>query len=99
MAAAAEVGQAEAGVKIAQAGVAVALAGVHRAETQLSFTKIVAPFDGFVARSMVDVGTTVAPQRQGESAPLITIMRDDVVRVVFDVDGGAPRRSPSAIRS
>ncbi len=89
MAAAAEVGQAEARVKIAQAGVAVALAGVHRAETQLSFTRIVAPFDGFVARNIVDVGTTVAPQRQGESAPLITIMRDDVVRVVFDVDGGS----------
>ena len=85
-AAAAEVAQAQAGVKVAQAGVEIAQAGVRRAQTQLGYTKIVAPFDGVVARLTVDGGTTVAPQRQGESAPLIAVMRDDVVQVYFDVD-------------
>jgi multidrug resistance efflux pump len=85
-AAAAEVGQAQAGVNAAQADVAVAQAAVRRADTEVGFTKIVAPFDGVVARRTVDAGATVGPPRQGESAPLITVMRDDVVRVVFDVD-------------
>ncbi len=64
----------------------IAQAGVRRAETQLGFTKIVAPFDGVVARLTVDGGTTVAPQRQGESAPLVAVMRDDIVQVYFDVE-------------
>jgi multidrug efflux pump subunit AcrA (membrane-fusion protein) len=82
----AEVGRAEAGVKTAQAGVEVAEAGAHRAQTRLELTKIVAPFDGVVTRRTVDVGTTVGALRQGDSAPLITVMRDDVVQAVFDVD-------------
>lgn len=90
--AAAELARARAGVKAARAGVEVAQAGVRRAETQLAYTRIVAPFDGVVERRTVDVGTTVGPQRQGESAPLVTVIQDDPVHVVFDVnERSAPR--------
>ena len=84
--AAAEIARAQAGVRTAQAGVEVAQAGARPAQTQLGFTRILAPFDGVVARRTVDAGTTVGPPKQGESAPLLTLMRNDVVHVVFDVD-------------
>lgn len=85
-AAAAEVAQAQAGVKVAQAGVEIAAVGVRKAQTRLGFTRIVAPFDGVVTRRLVDTGAVVGPPKPGETAPLLSVMRDDVVRVVFDVD-------------
>ena len=95
--AAAELAQARAGVKVARAGVEIAQAAVKRAQTQLGFTRIVAPFNGVVAHRTVDVGTTVGPQRHGESAPLLTVIRDDVMHIVFDVDErSAPRVVVSA---
>ncbi len=82
----AELARARAGVKVARAGVEIAQAALRRAQTELEFTRIAAPFDGVVARRTVDVGTTVGLATQGESAPLVTVMRDDPVHVVFDVD-------------
>ena len=76
----------KAGVKIARAGVEVAEAGVRQAQTRLGFLRIVAPFDGVVSRRAAEVGEAVGPPKPGESAPLLTVMREDVVRVVFDVD-------------
>jgi multidrug efflux system membrane fusion protein len=96
-AAAAEIARARAGVKVAQAGVEVAQAAVRRAQTQLGFTRIIAPFDGVVERRTVDVGTTVGPQRQGESASLVTVIQDDPVHVVFDVDEGSISRVPVGV--
>ncbi len=90
--AAAELAKAQAGVKATQAGVAIAQAGVHRAETQLAYTKIVAPFDGLIARRTVDVGAVVGPPKPGDTAPLVTVMRDDVVHVVFDLTERSAQR-------
>ena len=85
-AAAAEVAQAQAGVKVAQAGAKVAEVGVRQAQTRLDYTRLTAPFDGVVTRRLVDTGAVVGPAKPGETAPLLTVMRDDVVHVVFDVD-------------
>ena len=39
-----------------------------------------------MTRRTVDTGAVVGPARPGETAPLLTVMRDDVVHVAFDVD-------------
>ena len=45
-----------------------------------------------VSRQTVEVGETVGPPTQGVSAPLVSVMRDDSVHVVFDMDErSAPR--------
>ena len=64
----------------------------------LGYTRVTAPFDGVVTRRTVDTGAVVGPARPGETAPLLTVMRDDVVHVAFDVDEQSTRRSPSASR-
>lgn len=94
----AELARARAGVDVARAGVEIAEAGVRRAQTEVEYTTIKAPFDGVVVRRTVDVGDTVGPPTQGVSAPLVSVMRDDVVHIVFDLDGQAPRGSRSVRR-
>jgi multidrug efflux pump subunit AcrA (membrane-fusion protein) len=89
----AEVVRAEAGVKVAQAGVAVAEAAMRRAQRRLDYTKIAAPFDGVVTRRLVDAGATVGPPVPGQTAPLLTVVRDDSLRVVFDVEERSAARA------
>ena len=82
----AELARARAGVDVARAGVEIAKAGVRRAQTEVEYTTIKSPFDGVVVRRTVDVGDTVGPPTQGVSVPLVSVMRDDVVHIVFDLD-------------
>ncbi|HVS36881.1 MAG TPA: efflux RND transporter periplasmic adaptor subunit [Gemmataceae bacterium] len=101
--AAAEVLQAQAGVKAAQAGIVIGQAALQQAQTRLDFTRITAPFDGFVARRTVDPGDLVGPPQQGQAAPLLTVMRDDTVRISFEVDEASaslvPIGAPAVIRA
>jgi multidrug resistance efflux pump len=78
--------KAQAEVKAAEAGVEIAKLGVHRAQARLEYAKVLAPFDGLVTRRLVDAGAVVGPPKPGETAPLLTLVRDDVVHVAFDVD-------------
>ena len=71
---------------------------MRKAQTQIGYTKVTAPFDGVVTRRTVDTGAVVGPAKPGETAPLLTVMRDDVVHVAFDVDERqrlAGRRRPA----
>ena len=52
-----------------------------RAELDLSYTRIVAPFEGMVGLSAVDVGALVAP----DSGSLVTLTRLDPINVEFPV--------------
>jgi RND family efflux transporter MFP subunit len=83
--------QAEAGVEkseadlgAAQAQVRVANADLARARTMLAYTALKAPFDGVVTQRNVDTGYYVQSAGGGMS-PLVTVARNDEVRVFVDV--------------
>lgn len=67
--------------KNAVAGLEQAKAALWDAEIQLSYTKIVAPFDGRIGRSSVDPGNLVGPN----SGVLTTVVRSDKMYVLFPV--------------
>ena len=77
-------GTAEVGVKVAQARREVAKADLERVAALLQYARIVAPFDGVVTQRTVSPGDLAAPPR-GRDAPLFTVARVDMVRVVVAV--------------
>jgi RND family efflux transporter MFP subunit len=72
---------AEADLKVAQSRVDVAGADLHRQDALLGFATLRAPFDGVITKRWVDTGATV----NDPGAPLLTVQRTDVVRVVLQV--------------
>lgn len=64
-----------------RANVLSAEAGVRRAELDLSYTTIRAPFAGRIGHTAFAVGSLVAPS----SGPLVRVVQVDPVRVVFSV--------------
>ncbi len=57
----------------------------------LDYAQIKAPFDGVVVKRKVDVGTFVQNASTGQSEPILTIARNDVVTLVMKVpDNAAP---------
>ena len=62
-----------------------------KADVQVEFAKISAPFDGVITKRWVDTGTTV----KDPGMPLFTFMRTDKVRVIIDV----PERDASFFRA
>lgn len=76
---------AEAQLGVARASVQQAQAAVVVAQTDLNYTRIVAPVDGIVITRSVDVGQTVAASFQ---APTLFVIVDDLARVqvLGDVD-------------
>jgi RND family efflux transporter MFP subunit len=62
----------------------VAKADLERVAALLQYARIVAPFDGVVTQRTVSPGDLAAPPR-GRDAPLFTVARVDMVRVVVAV--------------
>jgi RND family efflux transporter MFP subunit len=58
---------------------------VERIKTLLAYTQIVAPFDGVVARRLVNRGDLVQAATSTRTTPLFTVQRIDTIRVFCDV--------------
>jgi RND family efflux transporter MFP subunit len=85
----ADLGVAEANRALAANQVDVAAATVERVKTLLAYTQIVAPFDGVVARRLVNRGDLVQAATATRTTPsagsLFTVQRIDTIRVFCDV--------------
>jgi RND family efflux transporter MFP subunit len=81
----ADVGVAEANRAFAAAQVDLAAATVERIKTLLVYSQIVAPFDGVVARRLVNRGDLVQAATSTRTTPLFTVQRIDTIRVFCDV--------------
>jgi multidrug efflux pump subunit AcrA (membrane-fusion protein) len=76
---------ASAGVGTARADVEAARVGLEKAKLAVARTRVVAPFDGVIARRGCAVGEVVRPGESGAAAPLFTLMRADGLRVTVAV--------------
>src|ERR1700732_1130966 len=85
----ADLGVAEAHRDLAANQVDVAAATVEKIKTLLTYTQIVAPFDGVVARRQVNRGDLVQAATATRTTPsagsLFTVQRIDTIRVFCDV--------------
>jgi RND family efflux transporter MFP subunit len=81
----ADVGVAEANRAFAAAQVILAVATVEKIKTLLAYSRIVAPFDGVVARRLVNRGDLVQAATTMRTTPLFTVQRIDTMRVFCDV--------------
>src|SRR3984893_9476874 len=85
----ADLGVAEANRDLAANQVDVAAATVEKIKTLLTYTQIVAPFDGVVARRQVNRGDLVQAATATRTTPsagsLFTVQRIDTIRVFCDV--------------
>jgi RND family efflux transporter MFP subunit len=74
----------KAAVKVAEANIAAQEAQVARLKVLTSFEEIRAPFDGVVTTRNNDVGDAVTADTN-TGAPLLTLARDDVLRMAVNV--------------
>src|SRR5215469_1109520 len=81
----ADVGVAEANLAFAAAQVRLAAATVEKTETLIGYEQIVAPFDGVVARRLVNRGDLVQAPTSTRTTPMFTVQRIDTIRVFCDV--------------
>ncbi len=81
----ADVGVAEANLSFAAAQVKLAAATVERVKTLINYEQILAPFDGVVARRLVNRGDLVQAATSTRTKPLFTVQRIDTIRVFCDV--------------
>ena len=79
-----EVDQATAAFEVAESLVETASAQLLNARLNLSYTKVIAPFEGQVGQTQVDVGNLVSPT---ENTTLATLVMLDPMRVVFEPAG------------
>jgi RND family efflux transporter MFP subunit len=82
---------ARAEVAVAQSKIKVAEAERDLQQKKVNFATIRAPFDGVITRRWVDNGAVI----KDPGAPLLTVMRTDIVRVLVDV----PERYVPLIRA
>jgi multidrug resistance efflux pump len=88
----AKIAAAEGALQAARSDVVMAESDLARVKTLIDYTYVKSPFDGVVTHRGVDHGTFVRSAAQGGGAPLLTIDKTDVVRVVVDVpEADAPR--------
>jgi RND family efflux transporter MFP subunit len=90
----ADLGVAEANRDLAANQVDVAAATVEKIKTLLTYTQIVAPFDGVVARRQVNRGDLVQAATSTRTTPLFKVQRIDTIRVFCDV----PENEASHVR-
>jgi RND family efflux transporter MFP subunit len=81
----ADLGVAEANSALAADQVDLATATVEKIKTLLAYRQIVAPFDGVVARRLVNRGDLVQAATATRTTPLFTVQRIDIIRVFCDV--------------
>ena len=81
----AKVDQARADVAEAKAAVGVAEARAAKARVDLNYARIVAPFDGIVTHRGFHPGAFIRSAADGNQAPLLTMTRTDLMRVVVRV--------------
>jgi RND family efflux transporter MFP subunit len=81
----ADLGVAEANRDLAANQVDLAAATVEKTKTLLTYTQIVAPFDGVVARRQVNRGDLVQAATSTRTTPLFKVQRIDTIRVFSDV--------------
>ena len=81
----AEVDDLTAQLNAATAAVGVAEAVVSRLETDQSYQKVVAPFDGVVTQRNVELGSLVSAGSAAGVTPLFRIEQDGVLKVLVDV--------------
>jgi RND family efflux transporter MFP subunit len=81
----ADLGVAEANQAFAGAQVELSAATVEKIKTLLGYAQIVAPFDGVVARRLVNRGDLVQAATSTRTTPLFTVQRIDTMRVFCDV--------------
>jgi HlyD family secretion protein len=67
----------------ATASIKIARSDLRRVEALRSYAKIVAPYNGIVAKRNIDVGELTEPGAHGQ--PLFTVVRDDLVRITVNV--------------
>ena len=73
----------------ATAAVGVAEAVVSRLETDQSFQKVVAPFDGVVTQRNVELGSLVSAGSSAGVTPLFRLEQNGVLKVLIDVPQSA----------
>ncbi len=76
---------AKADIDAAKAKLRVAQSDIAQAETMLTYTELVAPFDGFVTSRHVDAGHFVQPAGTSNASPLMTIANVSKIRVFVNV--------------
>jgi RND family efflux transporter MFP subunit len=81
----ADLGVAEANRAFAAAQVNLAAATVEKIKALLGYAQVVAPFDGVVARRLVNRGDLVQAATSTRTTPLFTVQRIDTMRVFCDV--------------
>src|SRR5712664_2555399 len=81
----ADLGVAEANRALAANQVDLAAATVEKIKALLAYSQIVAPFDGVVARRLVNRGDLVQAATATRTTPLFTVQRIDTIRVFCDV--------------
>ena len=81
----ADLGVAEANKALAANQIDLAAATVERIKTLIAYSQIVAPFDGVVARRLVNRGDLVQAPTATRTKPLFTVQRIDTIRVFCDV--------------
>jgi RND family efflux transporter MFP subunit len=81
----ADLGVAEANRDLAANQIDLAAATVEKIKTLLTYTQIVAPFDGVVARRLVNRGDLVQAATSTRTTPLFKVQRIDTIRVFCDV--------------
>lgn len=77
--------------KAAEAGRAGAGAGARQAQLAQSFTKVTAPFDGFVFETLAQAGDLAVP-----GAPIATVYAPQPLRVVVQVPASQAKNAKSA---
>src|SRR5439155_17807445 len=88
----ANLGVAKANRALAAHQIDLAAATVEKTKTLLAYSQIVAPFDGVVARRLVNRGDLVQAPTATRTTPLFTVQRIDTIRVFCDVpENDVPR--------
>jgi RND family efflux transporter MFP subunit len=76
---------AEAEVRMAEADIAVAETAVARVKTLMAYATIHAPFDGVITKRLVDHGAFVRSASGSATTPLLTIAKDDRIRLTLQI--------------